>query len=322
MMQRLSAQLPMWARTDHPVLRYELGRVQRVSRRTRYLRIAGYAALLVILLWGGYAIATSFFQNAAGQNLTESLSAVVFWPTLLVQVILQIAALTLTVNMVSEQKRRQTWDNVRATEDGAAVSLRARWALVFYRLRPLLAFVLVVRLLLIGGILVDLTAFQGRYIDLLINGVTPGVPPLVAALLLAFLMTASLLLPLTSVGLAAALGLLVSVNFQQRVYSVLTQVVLIVFLLLVTVLLTVGATQFVRGELALSDGSALALMGSFAAVGDWGLSYLHLGFYSEIWATVPYAIFLGIALLIFAMAQSALAEWLLALAIRRAERNG
>jgi hypothetical protein len=322
MMQRLSAQLPMWARTDHPVLRYELGRAQRVSRRTRYLRIAGYAALLVILLWGGYAIATSFFQNAAGQNLTESLSAVVFWPTLLVQVILQIAALTLTVNMVSEQKRRQTWDNVRATEDGAAVSLRARWALVFYRLRPLLAFVLLVRLLMIGGILVDLTAFQGRYIDLLINGVTPAVPPLVAALLLAFLMTASLLLPLTSVGLAAALGLLVSVNFQQRVYSVLTQVVLIVFLLLVTVLLTVGATQFVRGELTLSDGSALALMGSFAAVGDWGMSYLHLGFYSEIWATVPYAIFLGIALLIFAMAQSALAEWLLALAIRRAERNG
>lgn len=321
-MQRLSAQLPMWARTDHPVLRYELGRAQRVSRRTRYLRIAGYAALLVILLWGGYAIATSFFQNAAGQNLTESLSAVVFWPTLLVQVILQIAALTLTVNMVSEQKRRQTWDNVRATEDGAAVSLRARWALVFYRLRPLLAFVLLVRLLMIGGILVDLTAFQGRYIDLLINGVTPAVPPLVAALLLAFLMTASLLLPLTSVGLAAALGLLVSVNFQQRVYSVLTQVVLIVFLLLVTVLLTVGATQFVRGELTLSDGSALALMGSFAAVGDWGMSYLHLGFYSEIWATVPYAIFLGIALLIFAMAQSALAEWLLALAIRRAERNG
>jgi hypothetical protein len=304
------------------VLRYELGRAQRVSRRTRYLRIAGYAALLVILLWGGYAIATSFFQNAAGQNLTESLSAVVFWPTLLVQVILQVAALTLTVNMVSEQKRRQTWDNVRATEDGAAVSLRARWALVFYRLRPLLAFVLLVRLLLIGGILVDLTAFQGRYIDLLINGVTPNVPPLVAALLLAFLMTASLLLPLTSVGLAAALGLLVSVNFQQRVYSVLTQVVLIVFLLLITVLLTVGATQFVRGELSFSDGSALALMGSFAAVGDWGLSYLHLGFYSEIWATVPYAIFLGIALLIFAMAQSALAEWLLALAIRRAERNG
>jgi hypothetical protein len=322
MIQRLSAQLPLWARANHPVLRYELGRTQRATRRTRYARIAGYAALLIVLLWGGYAIATSFFQNTAGQNLTESLSAVVFWPTLLIQVLLQIAALTLTVNMVSEQKRRQTWDNVRATEDGAAVSLRARWALVFYRLRPLLAFVLLVRLLLIGGILVDLTAFQGRYIDLLINGVTPTVPPLVAALLLAFLMTASLLLPLTSVGLAAALGLLVSVNFQQRVYSVLTQVVLIVFLLLVTVALVVGATQFVRGELTLSDGSALALMGSFAAVGDWGLSYLHLGFYSEIWATVPYAIFLGIGLLIFAMAQSALAEWLLALAIRRAERNG
>jgi hypothetical protein len=52
------------------------------------------------------------------------------------------------------------------------------------------------------------------------------------------------------------------------------------------------------------------------------LSFLHLGFYSEIWATIPFAIFLGIGLLIFSMAESALTEWVLNLAVRRAERNG
>jgi hypothetical protein len=74
--------------------------------------------------------------------------------------------------------------------------------------------------------------------------------------------------------------------------------------------------------LTLSDGTAWGIVAAFAGFGDWGLSFLHLGFYSEIWATIPYAIFLGIGLLIFSMAESALTEWVLNLAIRRAERNG
>jgi hypothetical protein len=322
MLQRLAIQLPEWARTDHPLMRYELGRAARVPRRKQYLRIAGFTALVLVLYWGGYVVATNFFQNPAGQNLTESLIAVVFWPTLVIQVLMQVASLALTVNTVSEQKRRQAWDNLRATEGGAALTFRTRWATVFYRLRPMLAIVMAVRLLLIGGILIDLTAFQGRYIDLLINGIVPDIAPVVAALLLAFMMTASLLLPLTSVGLDAAIGLLVSVTVQQRMYSVMTQVIVIAIRLALVVGLTLGATQFIRGDLALSDGAAWGLMGAFSAFGDWGLSFLHLGFYSEIWATIPFAIFMGIGLLIFSMAESALTEWVLNIAIRRAERNG
>jgi hypothetical protein len=186
----------------------------------------------------------------------------------------------------------------------------------------LLAFALAIRIALIVGILIDLTAFQGRYIDLLVNGITPEVPPLVAALLLAFLMTASLLLPLTSLGLGAAIGLYMSVTVQQRIYSVMAQIIAVVLLIGMVVALTIGATQFTRGDLTLPDGAAWALMAGFGALADWGLSYLHLGFYSEIWATIPYAVFFGVGLLIFAVAQSALAEWILALAIRRAERSG
>ncbi|MBL8162937.1 MAG: hypothetical protein JNJ61_13190 [Anaerolineae bacterium] len=322
MMQRFATQLPPWARSDHPILRYELGRARQVNRRTRYLRVAGAALVLVLLFWGGYAIATGLFQNAPGQNLTEGMMAVAFWPTLALQVLLQMAALTLTVNTVSEQKRRLTWDNLRATETGANLTLRTRWATVYYRLMPLLAIVTVIRAVLIVGILIDLTAFQGRYIDLLINNVTPDVSPVVGALLLAFLMTASLLLPFTSVGLDASIGLLISVTVQQRVYSVMMQMVIILLRLVVVVALLVGATQFIQGDLPLSDGAAWALMGAFAGFGDWGLSYLHLGFYSEVWATIPYAILLGVALLAFAMLESLVSEWLLAFAIRRAERMG
>jgi hypothetical protein len=189
-------------------------------------------------------------------------------------------------------------------------------------LRPFLAVVYGVRVLLIAGILYDLTAFGGRYIDLLINGVTPDIAPIVAALLLAFLMTASLLLPFTALGLDAAVGLFVSVTFQQRLYSVMAQMILIALRITVIIILVASATEFVRGNLVVSDAGAWGLMGAFSAVGDWGLSFLHLGFYSEIWATIPYAIFMGVGLLIFTMAESVLTEWVLALAIRQAERNG
>jgi heme/copper-type cytochrome/quinol oxidase subunit 2 len=43
------------------------------------------------------------------------------------------------------------------------------------------------------------------------------------------------------------------------------------------------------------------------------LAFLHLGFYGEIWATIPYSIFLGIALFIYVIViiVACLTAWLL-----------
>ncbi len=322
MLQRLGMELPDWARPKHPHIRYELEQVQRVSRRVKYAQALGISFVVVLLFVGGYFIGTNFLQNVPGQSLTESAMAILFWPTFVLQIILQFAAMTLTVNTVSEQKRRLTWDNLRATEGGAGVALRAKWASVYYRLRLLLGLVMVIRVGLVLGILYDLTAFQGRYIDLLINNITPEVSPIVGPLLLAFLMTAALLLPLTAVGMQAAIGLFIAVNIQQRIYNVMTQLIIIVARLLIIVGLTFATTQFINNQITLGDAPAWLLTGAYAAIGDWGLRFLHVGFYSEIWATIPYTIFFGIALLVFALGQSLVTEWILAFSIRRAERIG
>ena len=318
-------QLPAWARRDHPVLRQELGATTaRVSWQRRYGRALGAVVGGGVLLLIGYLIATGLLRHSAGQTPVEVVNAVLFWPLLVLQVLLSIAGLASTSTFVSDEMRRQNWDNLRATELGAEMSMRARWAaVVFYRLRGLLGVVLIARAILIGLMLWELTAFQGRYLDLLINGITPDVPLVAAVLLVSFLMTAALLLPLTTVGFDAAVGLLVSALVQQRTYSTLIQAVLIFVRLALTAGLLVGATLVLQGQfLQSSDGAAWLLMLGFGAIGDWGLAFLNLGRSSELWATIPYGIFLGLALLVFALVQAAVADRLLVFAVRQAQKKG
>jgi hypothetical protein len=328
MIRRFTGQLPVWARPDHPVLRYELGTVAQPSRKVRYARALGVVMVGALLLLGGYFAATQLLRNPAGENFVEIMNNVLFWPLLVVQVLLRIVAVTLTSNTVADEIRRQNWDSLRATPFGAELAMRARWATVFYRLRGLLAVVLLARVVLIGGLLWDLTAFQGRHLDLLTTGITPEVALVVAVLLLSFLMTAALLLPLTAVGFDSSIGLLISATVQQRTYSTLLQAIYIFLRLAVVVVLVFATTRFldgqlvIEGQLGLTDIVAWGLIFLYAATGDWGLAFLHLGRYGEIWATVPYGIFLGLALLIFALLQAALADQLLVFAVRRAQRKG
>jgi hypothetical protein len=328
MIQRFTGQLPTWARPDHPVLRYELGTIARPSWRVRYARAAGVILIGALLLLGGYFAATQLLRSPAGENGVEIMNNVLFWPLLIVQILLRIVAVTLTSNTVADEIRRQNWDSLRATPFGAELAMRARWATVFYRLRGLLGVVLLARVVLIAGLLWDLTAFQGRHLDLLTTGITPEVALVVAVLLLSFLMTAGLLLPLTAVGFDSSIGLLISATVQQRTYSTLLQALYVFFRIAIVIALVFLASRFLEGQLGfeglpgVSDLLSWVLVFAYAAMGDWGLAFLHLGRYGEIWATVPFGIFLGLALLIFALAQATLADQLLVFAVRRAQRKG
>ena len=333
MLERLIGPLPAWARRDHPLLRYELRGSGKPRRHL--LRIIGALLLALLLIVFGYAVATEFFSRDLSPNLTETANRIAYPPLLLLQIVLGIAALSTTIGAVGEIDRKQQWDSLRVTPSGADLTLRTRWAAVFYRMRPLLAVILIGRVLLIVGILWDLTAFQGQYLDLLISGIVPqmsivvpvGDPPLdlgVAAgvMLLAFMLTAAILLPFTSVGFDAAFGLLISTAIKNRTYNSMIQFGLIVFRLALTAALVLAAFQFIAGDVTLSEGLAWALMLLFGALADWGLYFLHLSSFGEIWAIVPYGVLLGLALVIFALVQAFIADRLLLLAIRRAQRRG
>jgi hypothetical protein len=187
----------------------------------------------------------------------------------------------------------------------------------------MIALLLAVRLIFLVGILVDLTAFRGQYLSMLTVNIVPDIPLAIAAVLLVCWMTASLLLPFTGVGVDAALGLLISTLFQQRIYALLAQFVVIALRISVVILLLLGMTQLLAGELSdLSEQVSWLLMGGFSALGDWGLRFTHLQSFGGLWSIVPYGVFLGLGLVIYVVVQALFTDLLLSLAVRRAERAG
>ncbi|MFW5708589.1 MAG: hypothetical protein ACOCX5_00070 [Chloroflexota bacterium] len=324
MMQRIIGQLPSWMRANHPMLRYLLERRGGDTGSARLTRALFFIVLGGLFLLIGYANASNLFDNNPFDlPFSQLLIELFFWPTLILQVGLQITVLLIGINTIGEEKRRQTWESLRTTTEGAALAIRTRWsAVVFYRMRGALAVLLLVRVILIAGLLFDLTAFQGEYLRNLTGSIVPDVSLPVSVLLLAMLMTASLLLPVTGFGFGTALGLLLSTFVHQRTYVVLTQVTLATLRIAVVAALVFAVEQFRVDSLGTADVITWVLLFAFAIMGDWGLSFLHLGFYgAQVWVEVPYGILLGGAMMVFVLIQAVLTDVVLSLAIRRAERT-
>lgn len=323
MIRRILGDLPAWARPDHPLLRYELFRQK--SRATRIMRLsiaAGQVFLLFALLTGGLMYATEMFTQPAGINITQSIWRILYFPTLFVQVMLSVIVLAVATGSVSDERRRQTWDNLRATETGAEMILRTRWVALFFRVRLLIGLVIVARLVLSIAALYELTSFRGNYLDLLTAGIIPEVSLPVSITLVAATMTAAFILPLTQTGIEIALSLLIAAAIHNRTTAAVLQILLIAFKLMLVYFLTAGATAFLQGQLLLPDDIAWFFMATFSALGDNGLVLMQVSEAGQIWAIIPYGIFLGAALLLFALIQAVLTDAIMACAVRRAERTG
>ena len=195
MLKRFLTDIPTPATPQNPLLRYELTRHSPLlSPGARVLRVSGWVIGLVLLVLSGYTIATDFMRQPAGLNLTESIWRTLFFPALFLQIMLRIMALSLGVSAISEERQKQRWASLRATENGASLALQTRIVAIFYRLRGLLLPILAVRVVLTGALLYELTSMRGDYLAILAGSSTPSVPLLIAVLLLAALMTAGLLM--------------------------------------------------------------------------------------------------------------------------------
>lgn len=322
MIRHILGELPSWAKRENPLLRYELSRFDpELSRRERIFRVGAWVLFLTILVLAGYFYATDWLQRSMQMPYTLDIWRMLFFPILIIQVIMRVSGLSLAVNSVRDERRRQTWDNLRATEHGAEIALRTRWVSVFYRLRGLILTVMTTRIILIAAILYELTSMQGGYLDLLAAKSDPTISLEMAVILLSALMTAFIMMPITAIGVDIALGLLISTAIRNRAFAGLAQILVLTFRLVSTVVLFWLTWGFMNGDMILGDLQALGIVGAFSALGDWGLVLAQLTRSGQLWADVPYSIFLGFGLLLFMILQVTIASGLLNLAVRFAERN-
>ncbi len=338
MLQRFYTQLPDFARPTHPLMRYALERSgRRLTRRAQLIRTGLIIFLLLLLLIPGWQIATNLGQTTLdAANIIGKAYLVLYWPLIVVQVIARIFAISSTSGIISGEVQHGTWDTLKVTTDGAILTMKTRWAAVFYRLRGLLALLLLARIVFIIGTLIDLSSFQGRYLDLLLSGTVPFGPPnvspdlsvILGILTMSMMMAASLLMPFTAVAFDAGLGMLVGTISRGRLAGVLGQVLLVVFRIIVTAAaLAVGAAALSLGPTRLgmfvpTDSPVGAWIGAFFGIGegDLGLTLLHLPHVQRLWADLEYGVLVGIALLLYTLFEAALANLLIKWAGQRATR--
>ena len=178
-------------------------------------------------------------------------SASIF-PTLCLQLITLIVALSLGAASVDAERSRKTWDNLRVTEGGAGMALRARWIGILYRLRVPIAAILLVRLVFSLGTLIDLTAFGGLYAEMLSANASPPLADWrLGLLLIAMTLTANIVLPLVMIASAAALGILLSVAVKERIYGAVMQLLLVVMQVVFVIAAAAGISQILQDSLGL-----------------------------------------------------------------------
>ncbi|GAB4550986.1 MAG: hypothetical protein OHK0023_17560 [Anaerolineae bacterium] len=342
MLRRLYGQLPNYARPDHPVMRYLLLRDGRRTTRGRQIfRLALFIGLIVGLPLVGWLIATRLGSSPIEtQNRFDAIYHILYFPLVGLQVLLRVVAMSTTIGLIATEERQQTWDTLKITTDGAMLTMKARWATVFYRLAAFLAIVTAVRVLFVGIALYDLTTFQGRYVDLLLSGTVPlgglsreaaqstGVP--IGVVIISLGMTAALLAPFTAVAFDAAFGMLIGTFARGKMSGTLGQFGLVLLRILITgAALLVGATALglspisaMTGGLSETSQPILGWLSIFFALGegDLGLTALHLPYVGRMWSDYEYGVFIGAAFLGWVLLQALFANLFVIWAARRATR--
>lgn len=319
-MRYLSKHLPSWTHGTEPHMRIVLKQFIPRTMQSRLKRIATQTLFLSAFVFVGFAVywfQTEIRGQSLGRTFSEGVMAVLFWPAFVMLMVLSLGALLYGSNAAHELTTSESWPSIQTTTRGVELSLLTRWFGVYHYLRGLLALVLLARIVLIGGMLYDLTAFQGRYLSMLMIGTVPVMPQPVAVILLTMLMSASLSLPIASVGLDAAVGVWIGIRFHHKLSIILIQLLLIVVRIGYVAGLYLLATAVLDYQIKVGDAEIWFTILAYSGLGDWGLSLLHLPSFGQMMVIVPYSLFLGAVMVIIAIAQSVLADWILARAIAR-----
>lgn len=301
------------------MLQYELADRRADGGRRPYWQLL----LLLTLVLGAAAFYAFSTATTAADNIGGAIWGSLYYPTLALQLVTLIVAFRLGAATVDAERSRKTWDSLRVTEEGARLALRARWIGIMYRLRAPILAIIMLRLLLTGIMLTELTAFGGRLAHIISGNATPPLPDWRLGLsLIALHMALNLLLPLVMLAATAALGIVLSAAIKERVYALIIQIVLVLAQLAFTAAAALLIAADLSASVKLADPARFLLYIAYSGWGDWGLLHAHLGSVGEIWRRVPHGAAIALGAAIQLLLLSAAADGLIALAARLSERRG
>ncbi len=304
---------------DEAALRFVLGKSGRTNWQSALTHILAASAMITFMI----VFAERFFPPQG--TVSAKILGALYGFTIAGQAVVSAAAFSLTVHMIGGQRRRRTWDQLRATAGGTLAALRAAWAAtVYYRLSGLLGMLVYApRVLLLGLLLWDLTAFRGEYLTMIAGGHAPALPPFFELPLLGAFIAAAFIVPLSALGLETAVGLLFSTFARSRQTASLLQFGLTIVRVLwavIAVSLMSDLLNTVKTSQLTSETNGVLIMLVNGAAGDWGLSGLHAETVDSLWANIPYSAYVGAGLLGVVLIHSSLTVIVLRWAARRAQR--
>ncbi|MBN2303524.1 MAG: hypothetical protein JXQ72_03555 [Anaerolineae bacterium] len=314
----ITRHLPAWAQPSDPLLRYELLRQSRSRSAVRlWLERGGCVLLVLVMCGGGYWI----FWDSARYNDAPSLYETLYLPLLLIQFFTATSPLMVTARLVIDERQRGAWESIKITSHGAEHMIRAHWVTAFYRQRWLLITVLAGRAILVLRLLTDLA---WRDLGDATAGITPGIPPAGAVLVLLVFVSGIMVQPLILVGFSAAVGVLLSTLLTDGFWMRIALLVILLagiigfgWLTLVGVL-AADVDSYFAPYYSTTERWVYVL--GMTTLADQGLFLLELDYQVDLWQDLEYAIVLDIALAGALLLLAALTRNMIRWAARRAGR--
>lgn len=298
----LDGVLPPWMRPDHPATRLLVGRTPRASGAAIVLGMVGIVTYLTAV------IQIVFFFS---EPFTIGLGLV------MVQILVSATLYGHTSHILHRLRYSGTWDMVRSTAGGARQAVRAAWVSAFYRIgRGSLLMLYLPRLLLVAVFLYDLSAFRGEYLDQIVGSATPSIPWVLGVPLVGLLVSMSLALPLTSLSVEAATGVLLSTFTRSSWVAGLTQTVLILlrvgWAFMGLILSQTVISRIAQGGTSIDGQSGWISLMLSGTLSDHAAVLLDAQLLDGAFTSIPYIAFLGVALLMVGVVHLLLTEGLLA----------
>ncbi|MGJ3238399.1 MAG: hypothetical protein ACFE0Q_06815 [Anaerolineae bacterium] len=318
MLRRLWGDIPAWADPQHnPLLRYEYVR-QQTGTSSAVWRVLGAVLSLSLLILIGYAYSVLGFPNTSQAPYPLMLWRALIVPLIIVQVFTRALATAFAFYIVPAERQRQTWDDRRATLNGASLSIYSWWLALLWRVRNLFIVGLVGRGLLLLGICYEVTRLHGAYLDLLTARAIPAVPFLGGILLLSAFLTGLIVLPLLLTGVDVALALWLSLWVRNRTLLSILQTLIVSGQILLTLGLSALSLQVITQDMPSGIYGTL-IIGTSTLFADGGLMLAQLTQAGELWARLPYGILIGGVMIVWALMQIALIRTILRSAVQIAE---